>query len=1286
MSFPFESSILLTDAACQIIFASTTTYIEESSSNVLDFVANSTLHLRINSSGITLNSGASVDTIETTITDDDTHLPTSGAVVDYVATINLPSYGTDNQIPYMNGTTDFQYSAGLSYDDTNLQLTSYINFTTGNVQLSYGGSSRLNILENNSVIIGNSTASTSAANNIIIGTGAGNSLTISDDYHVMIGVNAGAECVGDNNMYLGYNAGRFNQGGTNVAIGYFAGYGVTATSNYTNSVAIGSNALYSVTSATASVAIGSYSLWAVTSNSQSTGVGYATGRYQTGSANTFVGSSSGQGLTANHGTGGYNVGVGYSSLYRLTSGTYNMGIGYNAISGSDTTNGVQGSYNIGIGGQSLTDITTGAGNIGIGYLALSNVTTGPYSIAIGYRAGENLITGNRNILIGYQINADATDSTYQFKLGYNTNILMSGNLNSGELTFDQYGTGTITGTEAYYLAVDSFGNIIEATIPGAGATTFLGLTDTPSSYSGSGNYFVRVNSTPDQLEFVAASSINLSDFNDDLTYGTGDVSWGTASNKYVVFGSSGGDIESSSSTVFDAAVADGASAVAYLFNTDNLLSTSGALIFKVQNNSNDRFYMEYSGNLRASAGFIADNAMGGTGYGSYSYDWVQIYVASIQRMSLHPSVSDGGSAEAYKLATSNVLSTAGAKLLTILNTSTERFALYYDGALLANAYGGGSFTGTATYMLAVDSSGNIIEEALPSAGTTTFVGLTDTPANYTSSGGFLVMVNSAPDGLEFIDPSGYALSNFNNDLSFAQISGTPANNLLAVWTSAVAIEGEANLTYNGSDFGVNGYTWINTSAMQCDNATFTFYVGSGSDIFLYAVGAGATSIYYDGSARLATSSTGVSVTGYVSCSDNADVRYGTNKRLYYDELRNRIQLGESVGNDSSTGGNGIFIGYSCGTAETDGIGNLAIGYQSGDAVTSGDYNISFGYQAGRGYSTGGNNIAMGRYSLNACASTNSIAIGYEAQRYGTSGNYNITIGYRSGRGDGTTAPTASNNVFIGPASGYGVTSGGSNVALGYNAGYSIGSGQSNMYMGYNSGQYSTNSSYCVGVGAYTGFYSTGNYNFFLGYQAGYGVNGSTTGTYNVFIGTFAGSGFTTGGNNVLIGYNVQLTSSTDSNVIKIGNGTTIVYRGDSSTGYVYLDNIQNTTNGNYLYYNSSTGEVTYNTTSDIRLKKDITSWEPDSLKFLNDQRIINFRWKDGSENKCIGWDANQMSELMPSLTWQDEEGYWNYYDAHIRFHFHRAIKQLSSIYESHEDKITRLEKRVEELENQLNIN
>jgi hypothetical protein len=58
--------------------------LDDSGSGVITFAVNSkgNIELTINDNGIQLASGATVDEIETTLTDDDTHLPTSGAVVD----------------------------------------------------------------------------------------------------------------------------------------------------------------------------------------------------------------------------------------------------------------------------------------------------------------------------------------------------------------------------------------------------------------------------------------------------------------------------------------------------------------------------------------------------------------------------------------------------------------------------------------------------------------------------------------------------------------------------------------------------------------------------------------------------------------------------------------------------------------------------------------------------------------------------------------------------------------------------------------------------------------------------------------------------------------------------------------------------------------------------------------------------------------------------------------------------------------------------------------------------
>lgn len=77
-----------------------------------------------------LLAGATVDDIETVLTNDDTHLPTSGAVFDAIAASGV-SLGSTTQIPYMNGTgTDFLYSANLTFDGT--------TFETNELALSSG--------------------------------------------------------------------------------------------------------------------------------------------------------------------------------------------------------------------------------------------------------------------------------------------------------------------------------------------------------------------------------------------------------------------------------------------------------------------------------------------------------------------------------------------------------------------------------------------------------------------------------------------------------------------------------------------------------------------------------------------------------------------------------------------------------------------------------------------------------------------------------------------------------------------------------------------------------------------------------------------------------------------------------------------------------------------------------------------------------------------------------------------------------------------------------------------
>jgi len=75
------------------------------------------------------------------------------------------------------------------------------------------------------------------------------------------------------------------------------------------------------------------------------------------------------------------------------------------------------------------------------------------------------------------------------------------------------GTGT-TSQLAYWTSTNTLGSLDYSgwdTNVSDDVTNFLGLTDTPGSYSGSGNYLVRVNSTATALEFVEASAFTDTD-------------------------------------------------------------------------------------------------------------------------------------------------------------------------------------------------------------------------------------------------------------------------------------------------------------------------------------------------------------------------------------------------------------------------------------------------------------------------------------------------------------------------------------------------------------------------------------------------------------------------------------------------------------------------------------------------------------------------------------------------------------------------------------------------------
>lgn len=121
-------------------------------------------------------------------------------------------------------------------------------------------------------------------------------------------------------------------------------------------------------------------------------------------------------------------------------------------------------------------------------------------------------------------------------------------------------------------------------------------------------------------------------------------------------------------------------------------------------------------------------------------------------MSSFTVAGDGGASQT--ITDGNTLTIAGGTALTSTASATDTITLALDNtAVSAGTYGSATEVGQFT----VDAQGRItgasnVAISGGGGGATAFTGLTDTPANYTSSAGKVVSVNSGATGLEFTTP------------------------------------------------------------------------------------------------------------------------------------------------------------------------------------------------------------------------------------------------------------------------------------------------------------------------------------------------------------------------------------------------------------------------------------------------------------------------------------------------------------------------------------------------------
>ncbi|CAD5344147.1 hypothetical protein FLA105535_04152 [Flavobacterium bizetiae] len=252
-----------------------------------------------------------------------------------------------------------------------------------------------------------------------------------------------------------------------------------------------------------------------------------------------------------------------------------------------------------------------------------------------------------------------------------------------------------------------------------------------------------------------------------------------------------------------------------------------------------------------------------------------------------------------------------------------------------------------------------------------------------------------------------------------------------------------------------------------------------------------------------------------------------------DKLINGVRIGKGSGNDPENSS----FGLSALSSNTTGTANTAIGSEALLSNISANNNTAIGNWALRLNQTSPSNTALGVNALTKLLSgvgfntavgasalgdlttgNQNIAVGASSLRRATTGNFNMAIGNNTL----SKLTTTNNNTAIGANAGTGIT-GANNTAIGFlsNGTSAVSSGSYNTTLGYQSG----------------GQLTTGGGNVLIGSYANNAGTGFSTGNNNIAISSdYWYTGVTTGSNNTLVG-NIRGLSANDSNLIILADGS-----------------------------------------------------------------------------------------------------------------------------------------------------
>ena len=546
-------------------------------------------------------------------------------------------------------------------------------------------------------------------------------------------------------------------------------------------------------------------------------------------------------------------------------------------------------------------------------------------------------------------------------------------------------------------------------------------------------------------------------------------------------------------------------------------------------------------------------------------------IATIGTIGSGAITATGSSSFATSIKTPLIEYTDGDDAITIADGGGITAANGITSTAASNSFGATAFSGAVTTNSTIDGIDIATRDGVLTS-TTTTANAALPKAGGTMTGNIVMGDDTSigiADDAERIEFDGAGdISVLGANLS---VGTTAADGLLHVFVSDVGVTASADadeliLENNASsaDSGMSILTKNTRSGViffgDGDSATVGRIQYNHANDYMRFDAAGSERMRLDSNSRIslsnndsggtggADSTSGNTIFGYLAGTNSEDGSHNNTLIGHkaagagtWANLENNVIIGTNAGAAATQADQCVIIGQNAGTAITGSEDLVLIGQGAGSSLTDNvDKVVFIGRNAGATTNNTGTtgSVGIGHSALTALTSGGrNTAIGFETLTTATELTHNVAIGWQTMKD--SSATTSHRNIGIGSfvMDSIGANVAADNVAIGYNNLTNLTTGDGNTTIGSQS-MVATNE---------------GNNNTTLGFQAGDAI---TTGSANVFLGKAAGVAVNEGSNNIIIGESASASAVGVNDEIVIGQdatgqGTNTVTLGHTNITKVY---------------------------------------------------------------------------------------------------------------------------------------